>query len=787
VTAVLDAAVAFAQAGCSVIPAAADGTKAPQGAWKNWQATRPGQDQLHAWLDNGHPGIGIVTGAISGNLEMLEFEVAAVRQGLIVAARDLATAAGLQEAWQRLSGGYMEATPSGGVHFLYRVTGVPVPGNIKLARGPAHSTLIETRGEGGFTIVAPSAGPVHPTGKPWALLSGGPAAIPVLDAADRDALHAILRTLGEPPEPPAPFTQPHREQLATGGLAPGEDYNQRTDWAEILKPLGWQHVTTRGTVRYWRRPGKERGISATTGRPPHDNLYVFTTSTPLDPEVPYSKFGVLAELEYGGDHSAAASALRAQGYGTPLPDTRGQLGDPPVFQQPAHVPAAASHDQAPPAEPAAAAAAPAGQLPEFDLGALAAQGIPEPERIAAGMLYPGAVHCIAGMPGGGKTTIAAWWMLTHIRDGGNVMLLDEESGPEQAAEKFLDLGATPGELSPPRLTYVPFPARGWNTADLFQLHALIADRKPGIITWDSAAAFLAIAGQDENSATDVTAFWQKVLVPCARQHGAAVVAIDHTVKSGEHAGFGRGSGAKKAASDVQYMMETIKPFNRSQNGVLRLTTAPGKDRRGWLEGAYEVLVKTGDTITLEVTPVTATAITGGTQMNGAKAKLWEALTAIATEQNPMTSTQLVDWIARRHGHGLKRQTASTNLNQLAADGLADCIADRPGREKLWYPVVAASDIPWSDPTAGDADTSPDTFRQPSGRAARNCSSASVSASDDASPLTRQAASAPPEGADDDADTPTRRPGDTSPARHCGTCGERLPHQGRPCQDPGAAA
>jgi hypothetical protein len=63
----------------------------------------------------------------------------------------------------------------------------------------------------------------------------------------------------------------------------------------------------------WRRPGKTEGSSATTRD--DGGLYVFSTSTEFEPEVPYSKFGALAVLEHGGDHSAAAAALRLAGYG----------------------------------------------------------------------------------------------------------------------------------------------------------------------------------------------------------------------------------------------------------------------------------------------------------------------------------------------------------------------------------------------------------------------------------------------------------------------------------------
>jgi putative DNA primase/helicase len=320
-TPVLEAALAFQQAGCSVIPAAADGTKAPLGAWKRWQAEQPGEQQLHNWLDGGHPGIGVVTGAVSGNLEMLEFEAAALRTGLLAETRDLAQAAGLGQTWHAITTGYMESTPSGGVHFLYRITGRAVPGNTKLATGPGHKVLAETRGEGGFTVVAPSHGPVHPTRKPWQHITGAPSSIPQIAAAARDAIHAIIRTLGEPATPPPGFTQAARHAAPGDTPRPGDEYNQRTDWADILTPLGWALIATRGDVRYWRRPGKSAGISATTGRGDLDNLYVFSTSTEFRPEVPYTKFGAYAVLQHGGDHSAAARALAP-----PRPSPAGSSG-----------------------------------------------------------------------------------------------------------------------------------------------------------------------------------------------------------------------------------------------------------------------------------------------------------------------------------------------------------------------------------------------------------------------------------------------------------------------------
>ncbi|MFP3360387.1 hypothetical protein R0K17_24030, partial [Planococcus sp. SIMBA_143] len=77
---------------------------------------------------------------------------------------------------------------------------------------------------------------------------------------------------------------------------------------------GWQVHHRAGAETHWTRPGKSttEGPSATTRE--DGGLYVFSTSTAFDPEVPYSKFGAYAVLEHGGDHAAAARALAADGF-----------------------------------------------------------------------------------------------------------------------------------------------------------------------------------------------------------------------------------------------------------------------------------------------------------------------------------------------------------------------------------------------------------------------------------------------------------------------------------------
>lgn len=120
------------------------------------------------------------------------------------------------------------------------------------------------------------------------------------------------------------------------GDRPGDDFNRRADWADILRPHGWAVERTNGPVTYWRRPDKDRGVSATTGKchteGRGDLLFVFTSSAaPLDPDTGYSKLAVYALLNHGGDYAAAARELRAKGYGSsdPADSARVIFGDPP--------------------------------------------------------------------------------------------------------------------------------------------------------------------------------------------------------------------------------------------------------------------------------------------------------------------------------------------------------------------------------------------------------------------------------------------------------------------------
>lgn len=341
-TDMLSAAKALLSCGYSVIRVSTDGTKSPDvGRWGRFQDELPTVDELEKWFANNHPGIGVVTGAISGNLEMLEFEGRAIEENLHAAFFQSISDAGGSDLLARVVAGYCESSPSGGLHFFYRIEDESVGGNTKLAQRPAFDeemtdderkllvdkgkrssrTLIETRGEHGFVVVAPSHGPVHATGKPWAVLNGSIANVATITGEERDLIHSCARSLDQVPlPPPIPDPQTYQPNMLPGDLAPGEDYNLRASWSDILMPHGWTMKRNTGIRAYWCRPGKRDGISAVTGGEQGDYFYAWSTSTELPAETTLSKWRVYTFLEHGGDFAKAASALRTKGFGSPRRD-----------------------------------------------------------------------------------------------------------------------------------------------------------------------------------------------------------------------------------------------------------------------------------------------------------------------------------------------------------------------------------------------------------------------------------------------------------------------------------
>ena len=347
----------WAQSGVSVTPIKPDRTKRPAIRWGDYQVTIPTTHQVDEWWGNGSAfGLALICGAVSGNLEMLELEGRATSADQLTEIANHMDELGVGHIWDLINGpdGYSEMSPSGGLHFLYRITDGVVPGNTKIAQGQDNLVLAETRGEGGYVIVAPTPGSCHPSGEAWVLLQGQYGSLPELTWHERCQVHEAVRLaldyspqvdnhpgsdLSTPTasvtvptsQAPAVLPEPPRSRLSTAGLSPADHFEQVTDFADILEPHGWTLESTHGHTRNWTRPGKNRrdGASATTGHSTdRDRLFVFSTSTVFQINTPYTKFGAYTVLNHGGDYHAAAVALKQAGYGISPPSMGLEPWDP---------------------------------------------------------------------------------------------------------------------------------------------------------------------------------------------------------------------------------------------------------------------------------------------------------------------------------------------------------------------------------------------------------------------------------------------------------------------------
>ena len=314
----------YLDAGLSVLPAIRERKHPAVGSWKAYQDRLPSEEEIEAWFSNKQNALCLVCGTISGNLEVIDFD----------------NGGELFEKWKSqvpeklFARMVVERTPSGGYHVAYRCE-EPIQGNMKLAMGKRDEkvvTLIETRGEGGLFLCAPSGG--------YELLQGDFEALPVLSVEDRKTLLRVGFSLNEfVEEEPEPRQEP--SSSTSFSVRPGDDYNQRGNIKELLLRYGWTYMEKKDGSELFRRPGKNSGGCSASLK--DGVFYVFSTNAyPFQSEKGYSAFQVYAQLVHNGDFTKAADDLMRQGYGKDaIPDVDLSA----IFDSPA------PKEVVPPAEP----------------------------------------------------------------------------------------------------------------------------------------------------------------------------------------------------------------------------------------------------------------------------------------------------------------------------------------------------------------------------------------------------------------------------------------------------
>jgi len=524
--------------------------------WTEQATTDP--TTIKEWWD-GHDdyGVGIATGEASGFwvLDVDDFD----------SLRDL------EQRYEMLPDTRTSITGSGGYHFLFRW-----PDDGRDVRNDAGTRLgpgLDIRGNGGQIVAPPS---IHPSGTEYQWDAGLGDDI----ATAPDWLLDLVCTGTEPP--------PVERPVVAATDRPGDLWATATTWGDILTRDGWQlHHVDRSGEHHWTRPGKDRreGTSATTGYKGADVLKVFTSSmraAGLDEEATYSKLGYLASTRFDGDHSAAASALAAQGWGTQIEDpfstdewqssvaqlARRTLDELPDIADPETEPDDEGH----------------WQFIDLDPILDGTWDPPTPSLLrrsdGVGLIYEGRVHSLTGEPGGGKTWIALHLIADTLATGGTAMLIDYEDTPAAAVNRLRTLGVDDGALRE-RFTYVrpdgPLIDRQGRVAGrtMARLEAIAAD----VVVIDSIGESLAAEGFKPND-DDQVARWFRLLPRRLARNGSAVLGLDHRAKNKDDRGlWAIGSQRKLAAIDgAAYVADVKVAPTKTADGHVRLICA--KDRHG---------------------------------------------------------------------------------------------------------------------------------------------------------------------------------------------------------------
>ena len=565
---ILTTALQFAAQKISTVPVATDGSKRPAvSSWKEYQNRLPEANELLTWFSTAE-GVGVICGAVSGNLEMLELEGRAVAEKMHIEAEQIAVNSGLKDVWDKVTSGYCESTPAGGLHWLYRIDEA-VPGNTKLARRPGLNggvdVLAETRGEGGFVIVAPSNGTCHPSGGSWQMLSGSPATIATITMAERDSLHSLFAIFDAMPKSEV-LAEEIKPKSQNSGLLPGDDYNQRVTWEQILTPLGWTKIYSKNDAIAWCRPGKTEGISATTNFNGSDKLYVFSTSTIFDAEHSYSKFAAYARIEHSGDFSKAARALRLLGYGTASND---------LSVLPSHSPSLVQLRDA--NEDVTTSSWIPDLITETDISEEPAPCILK-RADGNSLFYAGKINALIGESESGKTWVALEAVRQELEKNNPVFYLDFEDSKRGMFNRLKTM-QTPSEDF--RGFHYANPDSPLSEGEKEALMTKIDLIQPTLIVVDGVNAAMNLFGWDLEKNKDATAFNQWVLRPL-RLNGAAVITIDHVTKSKDNRGnYAIGAQSKRADIDGCAIGVSVDaPFGRGIDGRLMLTVL--KDRPGFV-------------------------------------------------------------------------------------------------------------------------------------------------------------------------------------------------------------
>jgi hypothetical protein len=177
--------------------------------------------------------------------------------------------------------------------------------------------------------------------------------------------------------------------------------------------------------------------------------------------------------------------------------------------------------------------------------------------------------------------------------------------------------------------------------------------------------YLAARGAKSSDLYEMGAFLEPAQHLCQRANAALVVVTHFNRKPGR--GAGRITGAGPAEWGRVLIGATVKsrhtnPDTKATSVVTELDIIGGEIPDSTLRIHRRIQADDPDDLdsplAYQVDVTEADGQSNDQELRPSEEKLLEALRAIATPLNPQPTNALVDWIAEKYGHGLKRETCS---------------------------------------------------------------------------------------------------------------------------------
>lgn len=286
----------YLDSGVNVI--ALKSNKTPLGAWKKYQTIL---NNVNGNFERAE-AIGTVCGAISNNLEVLDFDTKHDLTGSLW--QDFLFACELEGLGSLLNTLPIVQTRSGGYHILYRCE--VIEGNKKIALNKVGEAIIETRGEGGYIVAYPSPN--------YTLLQNTPFEIPFITIPQRTSLFAVCTMFNEID------SVKHQEDTSKkeDGVKTFEAYNANKP-TELLLTNGWTYKNTRGNIEYYSRPNStSKDVHASLRQT--ENTWIFYSFSsncyPLESAKGYNPVGLYTAFTGKTDKKEIAKDFVNMGFGS---------------------------------------------------------------------------------------------------------------------------------------------------------------------------------------------------------------------------------------------------------------------------------------------------------------------------------------------------------------------------------------------------------------------------------------------------------------------------------------